>query len=102
MAAAQRDRGGERLVLVAQASGAIAAQFLIDLLWQQGHVRALAQELPGALPAVYAGDGPRAILVLESDREAAAFILAETDSAGELPPAGLAPRRRYKKHPPRA
>lgn len=98
----RRDRSGERLVMVAEASGAIAAQFLVDLLWQQGHVRALAQEMPGALPVVYAGDGPRAILVLEGDREAAQFILAESDSAGELPPAGLPPRRRYKKRPPRA
>lgn len=98
----ERDRNGERLVVVAQTNGSIQAQFLVDLLWQQGRIRAVTRELPGALPAVYAGDGPRAILVLEGDREAAAFVLAETDVAGELPSPALPPRRRYKKHPPRA
>jgi len=98
----ERDRGNERLVVVAQVSGSIQAQFLVDLLWQQGRIRAVARETPGALPAVYAGDGPRAILVLEGDREAAAFVLAESDAAGELPAPALPPRRRYKKRPPHA
>lgn|GEM_PF-6170264 len=87
------------LVVVAEVRNRLQAQFLIDLLWQQGGVRAMMRDLPGALPAVYGGDGPYAIFVRAGDRDRAQWVIAGTDA----PPSELPwPRRkrRYRKHPP--
>jgi hypothetical protein len=88
------------LVVVAEVRNRLQGQFLIDLLWQQGGVRAMMRDLPGALPAVYGGDGPYAILVRAEDRDRAQCVIVGTDATpGELP-SPWRRRRRYRKHPP--
>lgn len=99
----ERDRAHERLVMVAEAANGLQAQFLVDLLLQQGGIKALARNAHGSLPGVYGGDGPYSILVLEGDVQAAAFIVADDAPLpnAELPGPALPPARRYRKHPPR-